>query len=291
MGILVAPSPIIALPRANAVKEDLLDLRLFRQGVAAPAELVAVELVAKGGNIYAFTGLPESRGASMAISWALDGDSGVFEWGLTGTPPFVILPVRESGRDAESLGLRLFRNGIEVTGLTWSVQELGPVGDYAVSGYALANDGAIYVITYTVAGLALERSWTANPVPATTTAAAGIDYAELATQAAEALAEFGALAEIKQPIQGTYSTTTLSASLTPVSVGFCPVLQDKNKTMPINGVLTVVQKYLVAATGVSEGLAPGWVINWSGRELVITQPVETLAPAGVPVLYTVYMEA
>ncbi len=160
---LMAPIPIIPLPLSGLTTSDI-DLRLYRSGAPSPSEAAVVVLQGTSNPLdYSLLNLQEANGALMAVTGISEGQGFAYEWGAVGSPAFVVLPLRTPGETAESLALRIYKNGTEVDGIVWTLTEVGDPGspDVLVSGWPIELDGAAWVLVWEFGGAINPRNWSA----------------------------------------------------------------------------------------------------------------------------------
>lgn len=132
------------------------------------AEESTISLVAVpggAGHAYLVTS-PDANGQLCALTWWVSGQGGALEYGFTGTPSFVVLPVRLAGETVSSLSLRLFRDTTEITsGITFTLDEVGDslTPDLVVNGWVnLPESGNRYLFLWTLSGVTYQRRWRAR---------------------------------------------------------------------------------------------------------------------------------
>lgn len=265
----MAPVPIIVLPSAGLSIGDIA-LRLYRAAQASPSEQAAVGLGALGDLDYKLTGLAEDRGQLMAATWESSGQAGAFEYGAVGTPAFVVLPVRETGHDAASLALRIYRNGV-LADADFDVAEIGSLGDYRVSGWPVEQDGAAWVLLWEFGGAVSARFWTATTAPFRPIATADFDFVKLQAESTQMIANGcgGRLSTLRRYVniyEGVGANDRVSA--TPVDYRVFALVLGVHQ-VEIEGQKMTTTQVLVSASGVPDdpGNRPGsewWFIDTCG---------------------------
>jgi len=164
------PSFVDTLPRSGLTIGDISP-RFYRASGVSAGEVSSVTLTEVADD-YIIAGpspdalsLPSPLSSYCGITREIDGQSAAFEYGYSGTPAFVIIPIRISGLTTSSLSLRIYKSSIERSDITLACVEIGSTygpGDYRISGWPIESDGAVWVLVWEYLGVVSMRSWTAG---------------------------------------------------------------------------------------------------------------------------------
>ena len=148
-----------------------LSLRLYDGSTPISASAITLTPLATGID-YTLGGLLEIVDSSSGNGFTLTAETpaGVYHawrWGKADDQPRqVIVPIRESGHTLSSLGVKVFRDGVEfTTGL--SLTELGSPGDYNLSTLPVSVYGERWSVRWIFNGVVYFHSWIGNVITIT----------------------------------------------------------------------------------------------------------------------------
>lgn len=158
-----APTLVIPLGVSGLAASDF-SFRFYLSNVAYPAYAAALTVTELTAGDYRVNNLPDAAWATLTWEYP-GGGAGNFAYSNeSGAPPYVVIPVRDTGLVAADLGLALYLDGVERAD-TLTVAEIGLPGDYSVTGWATDTPGT-WLLVYHYGGVAYYQSWTVPVVAA-----------------------------------------------------------------------------------------------------------------------------
>lgn len=133
-----------------------IGLRLYYGGVPV-AVGAGIALTQVSSIDYVLSGLPDFGPYRLTY----DFPAGVWSmrsWGGPAAPREIIVPIRETGLNAGSLGLALMVNGAP-SGAALAVAEVGSPGDYKVSGWPAPVPGERWTLRWSYADFHGSETW------------------------------------------------------------------------------------------------------------------------------------
>lgn len=155
---------VATIGTSGLVKADL-GLRLYQGATRIAASEAAITVAEIGASAdYLIGGLPDApNGTFYTLTWEYPpGVGGAYRWTgpAGGVPPYVVLPVRETGLLAADLDLALYRDGAARADALTVAELVAGGGDYAVSGWPSDVPGD-WVLRWQRAGLSFAYGWSA----------------------------------------------------------------------------------------------------------------------------------
>jgi hypothetical protein len=119
-----------------------------------------------GSLRYRLTG-PIDNGQPVTLTWDDgNGQKGSYAYGVAGTPPSVIVPMRDSSVMVDNTWL--YRNGVDISSsVSFAISHINTTStesttpDLSISGWPTYYDGAAYLLLYSISGVIYSSPWTA----------------------------------------------------------------------------------------------------------------------------------
>lgn len=158
--------PLIIPHATPSLTASAFDFRLYRAGTATPlsAAGLGVEEVRAGVGHYRVTGLPSTYRLTAQVEGEVFAAEMPAPADRADSPADVLLPWREAGHTANSLGLAIVADGADRTA-DWplTVTAIADGGGYLISGWPIAEEGRRLALLYSVDGVSGQIEWNEAP--------------------------------------------------------------------------------------------------------------------------------